>query len=145
MAAKEGELTFTLNTAMEPVIIEPPARLVAKVTHGRGRLSITHYTVSLAEGAPRLTLRYRGRLGQRLANTQGPAPAETPFAVGHIGPDGVYLSAVSHWLPRIDDGLISFSLEIDLPAGWLAVSQGKRGVPESRAAQSRRSGSPRGE
>ena len=39
-------------------------------------------------------------------------------------------------LPRIDDGLISFSLEIDLPAGWVAVSQGKRSVPESRAGRS---------
>jgi hypothetical protein len=136
MATDAPELTFTLNTAMEPVIIEPPARLVAKVGHGRGRSSITHYTVSLAEGAPGLTVRYQGRLGQRLGNTQGPAPAETPFAADHIGPDGVYLSAASHWLPRIDDGLISFSLEIDLPAGWVAVSQGKRSVPESRAGRS---------
>jgi aminopeptidase N len=136
MAAMEGELTFTLNTAMEPAIIEPPARLVAKVRHGRGSLSITHYTVSLPEGAPGLTLRYQGRLGQRLANTQAPAPADTPLAAGHIGPDGVYLSAASHWLPRIDDGLISFSLEIDLPTGWVAVSQGKRSTPERRAGRS---------
>ena len=128
LAADEGELTFTLTAAMEPVLIDPPARLVAKTRHAQGPASFTRYTVRLPEGAPGLTVRYQGRLAQRVALTPGSAAVELPFSAGHIGPDGVYLSGASHWYPRIDNGLISFSLEVDLPGGWLAVSQGARRV-----------------
>jgi hypothetical protein len=136
VAAHESELTFTLNAAMEPAIIDPPARLVAKDRLARGPASFTRYRVRLPKGAPGLTLRYQGRLTQRFANTAGSAPAEIPFAAGHIGPEGVYLSGASRWFPRIDDGLVSFSLEVDLPTGWLAVSQGERSVRASRAGRS---------
>jgi hypothetical protein len=90
----------------------------------------------LPEGATRLTLRYQGRLAQRVAVTTGSAAVEVPFSAGHIGPDGVYLSGASHWYPRIDNGLISFSLEVDLPSGWLAVSQGARRVAVQPAGRS---------
>ena len=136
MAADESELTFTLNAAMEPVLIDPPARLVAKTRHAQGPGSFTRYTVMLPEGATRLTLRYQGRLAQRAAATPGSAAVEIPFSAGHIGPDGVYLSGASHWYPRIDNALISFSLEVDLPSGWLAVSQGARRVGQQPAGRS---------
>ncbi len=136
MAANEGELTFTLNAAMEPVVIDPPARLVAKTRHAQGPGSFTRYTVRLPEGAPGLTLRYQGRLAQRVAVTAGSTAVGVPFSAGRIGPDGVYLSGASHWFPRIDNGLISFSLEVDLPSGWMAVSQGARRVGEQPAGRS---------
>ncbi len=136
VAAHQSELTFTLNAAMQPAIIDPPARLVARDRLARGPLSFTRYTVRLPEGAPGLTLRYQGRLAQRLAGTAGSAAVEIPFAAGYIGPEGVYLSGASRWFPRIGDGLVSFSLEVDLPSGWLAVSQGERSVRASRAGRS---------
>jgi hypothetical protein len=136
MTADEGQLTFTLNAAMEPVVIDPPARLLAKTRHGQGPASLTRYIVRLPEGAPGLTLRYQGRLAQRVAVTAGSAAVEIPFSAGHIGPDGVYLSGASHWFPRIEDALLSFSLEVDLPTGWTAVSQGERSLRESRAERS---------
>ena len=136
MAADEGELTFTLNAAMEPVDIDPPARLVARTRHAQGPASITRYTVRLPEGAPGLTLRYQGRLAQRVAVTAGSAAIEIPLSAGHIGPDGVYLPGASHWFPRIENALISFSLEVDLPTGWTAVSQGERSLRESRTERS---------
>jgi hypothetical protein len=48
----------------------------------------------------------------------------------------VFLSGASYWFPRIDNVLVSFSLEIDLPAGWVAVSQGERTQSESRGDRS---------
>jgi len=136
VAAHESELTFTLNTALQPVSIDPPARLVAKDRPARGPVSFTRYTVRLPEGAPGLTVRYQGRLAQRLGSAAGSSGVEIPFAAGHIGPEGVYLPGASRWFPRIDDGLVSFSLEVDLPTGWLAVSQGERSVRASRAERS---------
>jgi hypothetical protein len=136
VAADGSTLVFTLNAAMEAVTVDAPARLVDVDRHVQGPGSFTRYTVRLPKDAAELTLRYRGRLAQRLTSTEGSAPAEAAFAYGHIGPRGVYLSGASHWFPRIDNGLFSFSLEIDLPAGWVSVSQGARSVRESRDQRS---------
>lgn len=45
---------------------------------------------------------------------------------GIISGEGVYLSGGSLWYPNVDDGLVTFNLEVELPAGWDAVSQGER-------------------
>jgi Peptidase family M28/Peptidase family M1 domain/PDZ domain len=55
---------------------------------------------------------------------------ETP---GLIDAKGVYLAGSTHWVPRVADGLITYTLTVELPAGWKSVSQGERisaGTPE---------------
>ncbi|MBN2185587.1 MAG: M20/M25/M40 family metallo-hydrolase [Candidatus Krumholzibacteriota bacterium] len=75
-------------------------------------------------------LRYRGQIdypveeaGEEYARSFGQSP-------GIISADGVYLGGSTFWVPSFDDGLIRFSLTVDLPEGWDAVSQGQRTVPE---------------
>jgi len=55
-------------------------------------------------------------------------PSET---AGHIGPEGVYISSESSWYPDVPESLSTFTLQVAVPAGWTAVTQGKAG--ESRA------------
>ncbi len=55
-------------------------------------------------------------------------PSET---AGHIGPEGVYVSSESHWYPDIPESLSTYVLQVAVPTGWTAVTQGKAG--ESRA------------
>jgi hypothetical protein len=126
IASGERELTFSLNAAMELTNIAPPARLVSKDTRRQGPVSFTRYTVRLPNDESRLTLRYQGHLMQRLGDSEAAAAVGDPFSNGYIGPEGVYLSGASHWFPRIEDVLVSFSLQADLPTGWVAVSQGAR-------------------
>jgi aminopeptidase N len=45
---------------------------------------------------------------------------------GIIAAEGAVLSGDSGWYPRFGDGMLSFSLDIELPSGWHAISQGKR-------------------
>jgi len=45
---------------------------------------------------------------------------------GIISDDGVVLSGGTYWLPHFEDRLLTFTLKVDLPAGWDVVSQGKR-------------------
>lgn len=135
MAADESELTFTLNATMGPVVIDPPARQIVNDRRAPVHPSLTRYTMKLPKAAAGVTLRYQGRLAQRLADIEDSSAPEIPFEAGHIGARGVYLSAASHWYPRIDITLVSFSLEVDLPTGWVAVSQGKRGVHEGHAGR----------
>ena len=45
---------------------------------------------------------------------------------GTIGPEGVVLTHATWWVPSLGEDLVSFRLAVDLPAGWDAVSQGRR-------------------
>ncbi len=45
---------------------------------------------------------------------------------GIIDTQGVYLAGASAWIPFFNENLISFELTVSLPAGWDAVSQGRR-------------------
>ena len=56
---------------------------------------------------------------------------------GTIRPEGVFLSGGSDWYPRSGDGLVTFDLTVDLPAGWSAISQGSRDVLERSAERTR--------
>ncbi len=49
--------------------------------------------------------------------------SQTP---GIIDEKGVYLAGSSIWVPKFDDELISFELEVKVPEKWNVVSQGKR-------------------
>jgi len=46
---------------------------------------------------------------------------------GTIQPEGVFLSGASKWYPApAGGGLLTFDLTVELPAGWEAISQGRR-------------------
>ncbi len=52
---------------------------------------------------------------------------------GVIEERGVYLAGSTHWVPQVGDALVTYTLAVELPAGWKSVSQGERtsnGVPE---------------
>jgi hypothetical protein len=56
--------------------------------------------------------------------------AETP---GLIDARGAFLAGSTHWVPRLGDAMITYTLAVDMPAGWKSVSQGERtssGMPE---------------
>ncbi len=44
---------------------------------------------------------------------------------GIIGAEGVYLDGGSGWVPRFEDRLLRFTVDVELPADWRVVSQGK--------------------
>jgi aminopeptidase N len=57
---------------------------------------------------------------------------------GTIQADGVFLSGASKWYPPPSDGtLVTFDLTVTLPAGWDAVSQGRREILERGATRTR--------
>ena len=49
--------------------------------------------------------------------------SQTP---GIIDEKGVYLAGSTSWIPKFDDGLISFELKTTVPEKWNVASQGKR-------------------
>ena len=84
------------------------------------------YRVNMPRGRRSFELRYEGRVhhsieahGEDYARSYGRTP-------GIISPEGVFLSPGSGWYPVIGNDLITFTLDVELPRGWGAVSQGER-------------------
>lgn len=105
---------------------------------GGERVPWARYRVSLPAGIRQFTLRYGGRIHHPLAaqgEEYGRSFRETP---GSIGPDGVFLAASTAWFPRFDEApLVTFNLDITVPQGWDALSQGKRARHETTAGSQR--------
>ena len=88
-------------------------------------ISIKHYTVTLPPGQKEFTLHFNGKInhpvqgpGQEYSRSFGSTP-------GVISPEGVFLANSSAWYPQFeDDVMVSFRLDIQVPADWDVVSQG---------------------
>ncbi|WP_035802881.1 M20/M25/M40 family metallo-hydrolase [Deferrisoma camini] len=81
------------------------------------------YRLRFDEPARTFRLRYRGAIRHSLSGPEGYARGfrTTP---GLISDEGVYLAGESGWYPDTGDGQVTFRLGVDLPPGWMAVSQG---------------------
>jgi len=72
------------------------------------------------------SLRYAGVIDHPIREVEeeyARAFGETP---GTIGPDGTFLGSATLWYPWFGDGPVAFTLRVDTPAGWEAVSEGAR-------------------
>jgi hypothetical protein len=83
------------------------------------------------------TLRYGGTVHHPIREVEeeyARAFGETP---GTIQEDGVFLGASTFWYPWLGEGLLAFTLRVDAPAGWEAVSEGERKSHETSGEGSR--------
>ena len=88
------------------------------------------YEITLNEGIDSFELNYSGKIFHAIQQQQEEMRV-AEVSAGIISDDGVLLDSDAYWYPRFSDELVTFRLEITLPAGWSAVSQGKRIVNEA--------------
>lgn len=85
------------------------------------------YQLSFAQPSRTVKLSYAGEINHPVVTDRpdliGSRPSGTP---GLISEEGVFLSASALWYPVIEHHMLSFTLRVSLPDGWLAVSQGTR-------------------
>ncbi len=112
LAGADGTIDFYLNAAFKPSLGDTTARLERLAAAIPKRLR--GYRVHLAGDARTLTIMYTGKLAQ----------SEGAYEFGHIGPEGVFLTETSAWYPLFKDALVAFSMQVRVPEGWTAVSQG---------------------
>jgi aminopeptidase N len=114
-----AEWTVLLHAGMDPTVTSGNADIVEA-----GQLEhLARYRLRIAGPGP-VILTYGGAIRherERIAEGMGRA---REWSRGTISPEGVFLDGNSGWYPRIPDTLQSFSLEVALPPGWTAVSQG---------------------
>ncbi len=130
-APGESRARFFLHAGLSPEPIGPGVR-IEREGEAAGDPPMEGFTLILPPGMRTAGIRYAGtidhplrQVGQETARGQKDTP-------GAIGPDGVYLTGRSGWVPRFSgETLSTFRLSVELPPGWGAVSQGKREIREA--------------
>lgn len=129
--AGEGEIRFTLHEGMAPRLLTPGAR-IERTDGPSGDPPVETYLLSLPPGARTAVLEYGGRIDHPLRQVGEEYARGQKDTPGAIGPEGVYLTGGSGWYPRFPgEPLLTFRVEVLLPAGWGAVSQGEREIRET--------------
>ncbi|UCF03120.1 MAG: M20/M25/M40 family metallo-hydrolase [Deltaproteobacteria bacterium] len=120
-----SELRFRLHHGLNPTTPTPGVRLV-KETARSGPVPLESFKVTLPAGQNRFILEYGGSIHHPLeayGKEQARGFQRTP---GMIFGEGVYLAGSTFWYPNFHEGLVTFTLQVQLPPGWDAVSQGVR-------------------
>lgn len=115
---------FNLQTGLTITEAQPAVQRIDDGTTAAN--SHIRYAVQLAPGQRRITLRYRGKINLPPEQINRGFGRDQQASSAYIGVDGVYLDGSSAWYPVFDDNLLRFSLDVDMPAGWRALSQGTR-------------------
>lgn len=76
-------------------------------------------------------LDYEGVINYAVQNSGGEYARAFSQSPGLIEDRGVYLAGSTHWVPQIGDALMTYTLAVELPAGWKSVSQGERTSSET--------------
>ena len=124
---KLASFEFQLHDGLNPQIQQPGAILTTQGRWMNGRVPVQSYRVELPAPSRSVTIRYSGIIQHPLGKlSQGYADGRNTTP-GMISEQGVFLSMSSYWFPVVDGALVSFDVQLGLPDGWAAISQGQRG------------------
>jgi aminopeptidase N len=115
-------MTFLLHAGLAVSSPQPDAAIEPLGQNGLADV----YRVTLPPGQNRLVLSYSGRLHHPLDAPETEYTRQMRHTIGQISPEGVFLSGGSVWYPHFDETFLTFSLHIQMPDTWKAVSQGRR-------------------
>lgn len=117
--ASPPTLLVQLHQALEAEVVGGKARLERVARRGH----LVQYRLFTGDDRE-IHLRYQGHIRHGLDAVREGMGRERQQSLGTISPEGVFLTGYSGWYPRVLGSLETLALEVDLPQGWLAVSQG---------------------
>jgi len=120
-------MDFFLHRDLHPV---SPDAHIDTVRGSTGEI-LQRYRITVPANSDSFTIVYGGKIFHPLQ--QDAREARTfENSPGIIAAEGSVLSGASGWYPMLDDtqgeNMVTFSLDVAMPQGWVAVSQGKRGL-----------------
>ncbi len=128
----ERAYIFWLRSGLRPVTRDPHV-ILTRLNGPGGAVAAARFKLQLPAGQRQVTLDYRGSMKLSAARNDNIHDATPPS----VSTEGIFLAGDSAWYPSFDDTLVTFELEIDLPLGWQAISQGVSGVLPSRSGRVR--------
>ncbi len=135
--APYNRIPFTIHKGLDPVSLTPGISLKRGTAADSSREApVENYILKLPKGVKSFTLKYKGKISHPLKKAQEYARGIS-WTHGIISAKGCYLSGDSYWYPRFTtakrgERLVNFKMEVTLPEGWDAVSQGERILHETR-------------
>ena len=130
--------TFRLHAGLNPSVSDPDIRLSPQPNEADDALpELESYILTLPPGRHRVTLHYQGTIHHPLPVSGAAYARGFQSTPGLIAAEGIYLGAATVWYPQFADHLLSFALQVQLPAAWDAVSQGQRTQYERQPGHTR--------
>ena len=118
-----GPAEFLLHSGLDPATTTPGAQLIS-LGPAQGQVSLTAYRITLPAHESHFSLSYGGVIAHDFSTLRESPGRQRQQLAGTISPQGTYLDGASGWYPYFPGALQTFDLQVDLPEGWLAVSQG---------------------
>ena len=125
--AGEGKISFLLHAGLNPSVSDAKVH-IKKEGARRGPVPLEAFAVTLPPGMRTFTLSYEGSIHHSVEPTGKEQARGFDQTAGTITDDIVYLAGSSFWYPEFDTDFVTFSLSVELPATWDAVSQGARSL-----------------
>ncbi len=111
--------TFTLSAALSIDNSDPP---VTKTTADNEHE--TRYTLDTDAEDGEFRVSYSGTIDFGLSDQKEEYTRGFRESRGVLGAEGVYLHGQSAWIPKFNEALIRFELEVQVPDDWHVISQG---------------------
>ncbi len=86
---------------------------------------LKHYMLTAAPSTESVTLHYRGQIHHAVQEPGQEYARSFSYTPGVISEEGIFLANSTAWYPQFENPMVSFRLNISLPADWDAVSQGR--------------------
>ncbi len=129
------DFTFALHAGLKPESSTRGVKITKEADAARA-VPVEIYRVRLPAVIRAFTVKYRGVIDHPLTAAGAEQARGFQDSPGLIIADGVVLSGNTNWYPDLGAGLMTFDLEVALPAQWDAVSQGERTLHEQKKKKS---------
>ena len=115
-----------VGTNSIPFAIVEPSEDANKGHNGIQIIEISDWGTSSPSAPLTLLILYRGKIHDPPRPSQDLRFVRPDKTLGHIGPEGTYLSSETGWYPDLPETLSTFTIKVTLPLGWMAVTQGSQ-------------------
>jgi aminopeptidase N len=124
------EIEFLLHAGLKPTSLSPGVRII-KGVEKPGTVPLESFKAILPPGLISLVIAYSGAIYHPIESTRNEQARGFKDTPGLISSEGAFLSGNTFWYPQFNEGMLTFTLEVKLPPGWDAVSQGERTLHDS--------------
>lgn len=119
------DLQFLLHSGLQPSSPTAGVRIIRDAERSEA-VPLESFRATLPPGRNTFVLEYGGTIYHPLESYGKEQARGFKQTAGVISAEGVYLAGSSNWYPMFGKTLVTFSLQVELPPQWDAVSQGER-------------------
>ena len=123
----QKNLRFMLHAGLHPASPDPNVH-IRKETSLPGPVPLESFIVTLPAGVRTFSIRYAGTIYHPVEPAAKEQARGFGQTAGSISGDIVYLAGSTAWYPQFETDFMTFTLSVELPAKWDAVSQGARAL-----------------